>query len=96
MNLIARIFRRAPKEPMPAKDPMDWRLTPSSGEWRIERYCPHCKATVGHREIMADICNTCGGHGDMTHVRSFRKIWDGSKWRTQFKYGNKPEDQVIE
>jgi acetyl-CoA carboxylase beta subunit len=95
LRLLKSFFSKAPAVPLPAKDPMDWTLTPSSKEWHTDQYCPNCKHFTGHRERMADICNNCGHHGDMGNYRSWREIWDGSKWRVQFKYGNKPEDQVI-
>jgi len=86
---------RVERPVMPPKDPMDWTLTKNSKEWHTEQYCFNCKATTTHRERMADICNTCGSHGDMMSFRSYRKIWNGEKWITQYKYGNGKNDYEL-
>jgi hypothetical protein len=82
-------------QPLSPKDPLDWSLTASSTAWATDEYCPQCHATIGHSEIMANICNTCGHHGGLginslafQKMRSFRRIWDGDKWVWQYKYGN--------
>jgi len=80
---------------MPAKDPMDWRLTKNSKKWDVEYYCSLCKSATGHEEFMSYICNSCGGHGNTRERRSYRSIWDGSKWVTQEKYGNGEDDYEI-
>lgn len=92
-KILMRLFT---KEPMPPKDPMDWRLTKNSGEWWTDQYCPQCKNSTTHREKMADICNSCGYHGNMMQYRSNRKIWDGTKWVIQRKYSNRPDGYSIE
>lgn len=88
-------LRRKAKAPLPAKDPMDWTLTASSGEWNTDQYCPQCKHSTTHREKMADICNHCGHLGGMMRYRSYRKIWNGEKWVCQMKYGNGPKDYEL-
>ncbi len=80
---------------MLAKDPMDWRLTENSKEWYTDTYCPNCKNYTGHNQRMSRICNKCGHLGDMGKYRSHRKIWNGTKWVRQFKYGNGPKDYEI-
>lgn len=80
---------------LPAKDPMDLRLTPNSTKWETETYCPNCKSETRHEERMADICNNCGHFGCMRNYRSYRKIFDGTKWVRQNKYGNGPKNYEI-
>ncbi len=97
-NLIESFFTKVPnviEEPLVAKDPMDWTLTKNSREWQSESYCPNCKKTTEHHEIMTDICNGCGFFGYMTKRRAYRAIYNGTKWVTQFKYGNGPTEFEI-
>lgn len=83
------LFDEHPRHaPMPAKDPTDWTLTPNSREWDWEYYCPQCKSGVDHREVMADVCNTCGRLGSLFTRRAMRRIWNGDRWMLQRKYGN--------
>jgi hypothetical protein len=76
------------RKPLPAKDPLDFTLTPSSTRWYTHHYCELCKAWTDHDEWMSQICNSCGGHGDMRGYRSSRKIWNGERWVQQFRYHN--------
>lgn len=80
---------------LPAKDPMDWKLTQNSGAWETDTYCPNCRHYTIHEERMSDLCNNCGHFGNMAKYRSCRKIWNGEKWVLQFKYGNGPTDYSI-
>lgn len=101
MSILKRLFGKSePKPPLPPKDPADFTLTENSREWTTDQYCPQCKATVGHRERIAEICNSCGyiakNHADITKYRSYRMIWNGSKWVCQIKYGNDPSQWVIQ
>lgn len=87
---LNRWFSRKVFETLPAKDPMDWSLTPSSTEWQGEYYCPTCKVQTSHSEVMTDICNSCGSF-DATLIfskRVYRKIWNGTEWKYQYKYNN--------
>jgi hypothetical protein len=81
--------------PMPVKDPMDWRLTKNSRPWFTTTYCSFCRHTTEHLENMSGICNSCGSHGSMIQHRSGREIWNGRKWVLQRKYGNGPKDYEI-
>lgn len=81
--------------PIPIKDPMDWRLTENSKEWHTTTYCFFCRSTTEHSERMSGICNSCGSHGYMFQNRSSRQIWNGKKWVLQRKYGNGPKDYEI-
>lgn len=81
---------------MPPKDPMDWSLTENSRGWITDQYCPKCKKSTTHKEVMASICNGCGHYGSMTKYRVSREIWDGEKWVIQVKYGNGPDEYTIE
>jgi len=80
---------------LPAKDPMDWKLTENSGKWSTDQYCPKCKHWTTHEEKMSSLCNTCGHFGNMQKFQSWRNIWNGEKWVLQFKYGNEPTDYSI-
>ncbi len=97
LNWVNKLLGSKPINPMEPKDPMDWKLTKNSKPWKVENYCPNCKATVYHDEQMAYICNTCGGHNRKLILlrRSFRKIWNGKKWITQYKYGNTENDYEL-
>lgn len=92
MNFWRRLF---PKPPLPPKDPMDWKLTNNSKPWQTGTYCPQCKGFTEHADIVSDICHHCGSFGDMSRRRSYRQIWDGSRWIYQIKYGNTDKDYVI-
>lgn len=95
--LFRRLFSKAPPPMVPAKDPMDWRHTPTnSSAWYTDTYCPQCKAWTAHRDRMAKICHACGAHGDMRQYRSSRRIWDGTQWLVQHKYGNGPADYTLQ
>lgn len=101
MKLLQRLislFTKEVKETtiLPAKDPMDWRLTKNSTEWETDQYCENCKKRTAHREKMSDICNGCGHFGNMERYRSSRKIWNGEKWVIQRKYSNGPKGYTIE
>jgi len=85
-----------PKSPMLPKDPMDWRLTENSTCWEADQYCPRCKKSTWYDEQLSRICNGCGFNGSMTGYRSSRKIWDGQKWVLQIKYGNGPNEYIIQ
>lgn len=92
-KLIKKIFKIIEK---PVKDPMDWSLTKSSTNWITDQYCPQCKSTTGHEDRMSNICHNCGFMGNMRNYRSYRKIWNGSKWVRQFKYSNLDKDYILE
>jgi hypothetical protein len=94
MGILEWIFGK--KEPLPPKNPMDWKLTKSSTPWEREDYCKFCKDPVFHREWMADICDSCGSYGGCRERRTYRKIWSGHKWVRQDKYGNGPEDFTLD
>lgn len=81
--------------PMPVKDPMDWRLTENSRAWFTTTYCSYCRHTTEHLEKMSGICNSCRSHGGLIRYRSGREIWNGRKWVLQRKYGNGPKDYEI-
>ncbi len=90
-------FFKKKKQPLTPKDPTDFTLTDNSTEWDTDYFCPHCKNTVSLREEMAKVCNSCGGFVNWMSdykLRSFRQIWNGSKWVWQYKYGNE-RDQII-
>jgi hypothetical protein len=78
------------KAKLPDKDPNDFRLTNNSTNWETEDYCPQCKATIGHREYMSDVCNTCGTvfdrYGIIGRRRSYRQIVQNGRWVIQYKY----------
>jgi hypothetical protein len=78
-----------PKE-LPIKDPEDYVLTESSTNWETENFCPECKSKTGHKEGQADVCNSCGvlykGCVLILSTRSWRKIYNGSIWITQYRY----------
>ena len=102
MNILNWLRKQTPtslqETPLEAKDPMDWKLTRSSTQWEMDAWCPHCKSTLIHEEMMANICNNCGNHfrGLRWHnQRSYRKIWNGKKWVWQFKYSNGPNGYEI-
>jgi len=71
---------------LPAKDPKDLSLTPSSTPWQNQRYwCKSCKTNRSHQENMADTCNGCGSYYKIdTYGCNIRKIWNGKKWVTQY------------
>lgn len=86
MGLFTFLFGESSS--LPAKDPNDYALTDSSKPWEPDNYnCNVCKKSCEHEEFMSDICNGCGNHKTVERFgRSYRKIWNGSKWVTQFKY----------
>lgn len=77
-------------EILPEKDPLDFSLTSSSTEWKLDQHhCKECKASVGHEEYMSDVCNTCGSFKCMDLMgRIYRKIFIDGKWKYQIKYRN--------
>lgn len=79
---------------LPAKDPNDFTLTKSSTQWGYDHHCSACLSSIGHREFMADVCNSCGSFGTRQYFgRSFRQIWDGEKWIWQYRY--KENNQLV-
>jgi hypothetical protein len=88
MGLFSFLFVDDPK--LPPKDPNDYTLTESSKPWASDEvYCKTCKKSCGHEEFMSSICNGCGSYGTQERFgRSYREIWNGVKWVTQFKYRN--------
>ena len=84
-----------PYKPMEPKDPMDWKLTKNSKPWWSDQYCPNCKASTRHAERMTELCNSCGFHGNMRNYRANRRMWDGTKWVVQRKYGNGTDDYTL-
>ena len=83
---------------LPDKDPNDYTLTKSSTSWLTEKYCPKCKATIGHDEWMSEICNNCGTiySGLFSEIRSskrvYRQIIQDGKWVYQYKYPGKYDE----
>jgi len=83
---------------LPAKDPEDFTLTKSSTGWAQERFCPRCKATVGHLEFISQICDSCGYFAEYSSAfkqRVCRRIFNGTKWVYQYNYGNSKTDIEI-
>lgn len=99
-GFIKKLFgiKIQPKEPLPPKDPMDWSLTPSSTDWNVESYCPNCESKTKHEDLMSSICSACGYFDQylIFKKRVTRKIWNGTKWVVQRKYGNGPKDYTLE
>lgn len=97
MKIIRWLFGIAPKSKglRPAKDPLDWTKTESSTHWSTDRYCPQCKGTAIHDDIMAGVCHRCGFLGSLFEFRSYRKIWDGKEWVTQARYKQYSNEYVI-
>lgn len=83
--MAAELLEGAAKD-LPAKDPKDLSLTPSSTPWENQRYwCKSCKTSRSHQEAMSDTCNGCGSYYKIdTYGCNIRKIWNGEKWVTQY------------
>lgn len=78
------------RPPLPAKDPSDFTKTKASTSWgTTELSCPKCFSACSHGEYMADVCNNCGYLGTINKFdRSYRRIWNGAKWKYQYKFRN--------
>lgn len=96
-RIVMNWFKKPKPQPMSAKDPMDWTLTPNSRPWEYNRYCPQCKQETTHKERMSEICGKCGYFDEFLIFRKrvSRQIWDGEKWVIQHKYNNGPDGYEI-
>lgn len=84
------LFKRPKPTEKRSKDPNDFTLTSLSTSWETSHsYCRKCNSETGHREFMAQVCNSCGEFNNIDlRGRSFRKIYIDGKWKYQYKYRN--------
>lgn len=90
-DCLTRVDRKLSAN-LPAKDPSDYALTPSSTEWELQYCCRYCREPTNSRQHLSRICSSCGHVGtwmsEMMLNRLTRRIWDGSKWLYQTKFEN--------
>jgi hypothetical protein len=79
----------------PPQNPNDFTQSSTASNWISDHYCPECKASFSHEEVMTGICLSCGAYCQfavLQRMRAVRKIWNGDQWVTQFRY---PDGEVV-